>query len=257
MVRYVFAILLFFTVGCEATEKQKSDQQPIALIYAGPGVCDDGNCAQNAADVAIRAGLAVRFVQPTDLTPAIFNGAVVWIQPGGDSIEATNAIGLYGRNLIRNFIASGGGYLGFCAGGYFAAREIDTGIPGLGLVEGEVDDYSPGDKSASVPQTLWNYQFRQVYFEDGPTFEIRSPAHEHPVAFYPDGRVAAMKSAYGLGRVALSGPHPEAPPSWRDYYQLPDRDGDDYDLAHDLLNWTVRSSAPMKFPDYTSDSHTK
>ncbi len=253
MLKFFFTLVLFFTLGCEAKENQKTKHLPVALIYAGPGACTDGNCAQNAADVAIRAGLAVRFVQPNEISPAVFEGAVVWIQPGGDSIEATNALGLNGRNLIRGFIASGGGYLGFCAGGYLAAQEIDVGIPGLGLVSGEIDDYSPGDVTASVPQTLWNYKFRQVYFEDGPTFEIGRPGAEFPVAYYPDGRVAAMKSLYGRGHVALSGPHPEAPPSWRNYYSLPDRDGNDYDLAHDLLNWTVRSNEPMKFPNYSSE----
>lgn len=255
---------MFFTLGCEATEAQKSaqsgsdsvqtNQQPIALVYAGPGVCLDGNCAQNAADVAIRAGLAVKFVQPFEITPELFQNAVVWIQPGGDSIEATNVITERGRHLIRAFIANGGGYLGFCAGGYLAAREIDTGIPGLALVSGEVDDYTPGDKNAYEPQTLWNNRFRQVYVEDGPTFEIADSNREHAVAYYPNGHVAAMKTTYGQGHVAVSGPHPEAPPSWPAFYNLHDGDGNDYDLAHDLLNWARNSNEPIKLPNYSSDA---
>ena len=56
--------------------------------------------------------------------PSIRQGALrkgdVFIMPGGITTLQGRAIGRVGRHNIRNFVAEGGGYVGFCAGANLA-----------------------------------------------------------------------------------------------------------------------------------------
>lgn len=51
------------------------------------------------------------------------------------------------------------------------------------------------------------------------------------IAYYEDGRIAALLSSYGEGKVAVSGPHPEARDSWIDEAA----DGGTWTASTDLL----------------------
>jgi hypothetical protein len=227
--------------------------KPIALIYKGPGSCSvaDGDagitgygCSEAACDVATVAGYQCQYVGPTDLSnsataaqvSAIFGSAKVWIQPGGYADEAYNAMTTKLRSSIVSFVSSGGGYVGFCAGAFLAAS-------GFNIFPGDADLYSYQDIGTSEDEDYnylpikWGTTTRDIYFEGGPYFHNLSSAVEVMATFGTSSTVAAARVAYGLGRVYVSGPHPEAPAVWGTEDGNNDPDGNDYAIGAQMVQW--------------------
>ncbi|MBW0103796.1 hypothetical protein I4I78_15315 [Pseudonocardia sp. KRD-291] len=144
-------------------------------------------------------------------------GVVLYAQPGGSGDDET-AFRRQRRNkgAIRRFVAAGGRYLGICMGGYLAE-------PGFfNLFPGRVDEYfsSKGalvrtDEPALV-DVLWRGEPREMYFQDG-GFVVphrRAVPDMTVLARYRNGPIAAAVAPFGDGKVAVCGPHPEAPAQW-------------------------------------------
>lgn len=247
-----------------------------ALVYRGVGSCEEG-CSEAAADIAVRAGLTYSYVGPAipaefqgspekvqTYLRSLFEGAVIWIQPGGKSSQVSLAMASELKEAIRSFVSQGGGYVGFCAGGFFAtARVGDTQNEGLGILPGATKQYLgvppeviEKDLAVMVP-TLWTAaggnqqaQIRSMYWEGGPEF-VLSPSDLSSVevtARYVGtadptgvtGAVASARTEFGRGRVYVTGEHPEAPWSWRNYFKLTDSDGLDLDLAVSMVSWAKK-----------------
>lgn len=210
----------------------------MALIYKGPGACEEG-CAEAARDMAVMAGFETKFVGPTEAQASVFEGASLWIQPGGQSSTASKAMVPELKQNIKNFVAHGGGYVGFCAGGFLATEWIaDRGVQGLGLLAGTNALYPEKADAVIFPITSLA-GVRQIYWEGGPYF-LPPAAGVEVMATYPNSAVASARSMYGSGRVYVTGLHPEAPPMWREYYKINDLDGLDYDLAVDMILWATK-----------------
>ncbi len=238
---------------------------PIALIYQGPGSCDPGTpdgCSESAARVARAAGFKPIFVGP-DGTEAveIWHKAAVWVQPGGRARIQVQTMSAQLKEDIRNFVAGGGGYVGFCAGGFLATQQFgwqnkedpskDFEAEALGLMPGYTQYYEYFDEEiteerpATVISTNWLGQNRQVYWELGPYFDKTTvgPGVE-VVSRYGDERIMSIRSQFGQGKVFVTAVHPEAPQSWYDYYNLTDSDGTDLELAASMLQWSARQGHP-------------
>jgi len=237
LVRYLAPTLLSFsTIVLHA--------DPIALVYKGPGACPE-ECSEAAADVARTAGLLPIFVGPNEMpTSDKFEQARVWIQPGGQSSVVFRNMNSTLKKWISDFVYTGGSYVGYCAGGFFSTTEIaDRGQAGLGIIPGINRLFTERDENVYQVDINWEGQTRSLYWEGGPYFELPSsyPADREawPVATYPNGSLAAVKARFGEGRAFVSGPHPEAPQSWKDSYGLEDRDGSDWDIAREMIVWTL------------------
>ena len=85
---------------------------------------------------------------------------------------------------------------------------------------------------------LWNGKSRQIYFEGGPHF-VDLGNQAEVISTYPNGQVAAARSKLGKGRVFVAGFHPEAPQFWREYYNLEDPDGTDFELVDEMIRWSM------------------
>ena len=222
-----------------------ADEPPVlkqnALVYKGPGACDEG-CAESAALMAELAGFNPVFVGPDETDPKIFDSAAVWIQPGGKASLVGRAMNEGLKDRIRAFVRRGGGYVGYCAGGFFATEKIGTlSDRGLGLIVGRSRLYKKVSGSAAVVDLSWAGSRRQVYWEGGPAFyPPPSGAGVDITATYPDGSAASIRGMYGTGRVYVTGMHPEAPQKWYDYYHLTDSDGLDHELAVDMIKWATQ-----------------
>jgi glutamine amidotransferase-like uncharacterized protein len=233
-----FCVAMFFcvSVGGQAAT--------LALIYKGPGACESG-CAESAAEVARTAGLLPVFVGPDQLPNTdIFREAAVWIQPGGRSSVVFQHMNPILKKWITDFVYSGASYVGFCAGGFFSTSEIaDRGQEGLGIIPGINRLYEESDLAVYQVDINWEGKLRNIYWEGGPYFVLPQSYPEDreawPVAYYPNGSLAAVKARFGEGRAFVSGPHPEAPESWKRYYRLHDTDGSDWDLARAMIEWTL------------------
>lgn len=237
--------------------------KPIALIYSGPGSCanEPGStgCTEAARAIAESAGFEVRLVGPKSFNESDFKAAAVWVQPGGRAKTQQAEMVQSLKDRIVKFVADGGGYVGFCAGGFMATESFGWEAPdgpfevkGLGLLKGKSAYYESFDKEldekmlAKIIRTKWNNKARDIYWELGPYFKEETFKSTEVIAFYPvlDGdreqKALALRSTFGNGRVIVSATHPEAPADWFTYYRLKDADGLDFDLAQEMIAWAVR-----------------
>ncbi|OGF65015.1 MAG: hypothetical protein A2Y62_14415 [Candidatus Fischerbacteria bacterium RBG_13_37_8] len=153
----------------------------------------------------------------------------------------------------------GGGYIGICAGGYFAAEVItlrgqDAG-EGLKLLHGEarspmmelVDAPIYGMTQVNIsdhshPITQSESDSLMVLYYWGPAFHLFINSSVSILASYHRNGLPAMVAfTYGSGRVFLSGPHPEIEEDdSRDgvssYDELED-EGSDWELMRKATQW--------------------
>lgn len=134
--------------------------------------------------------------------------------PGGigDSDSYDYLMKINGQH-IRNFVASGGHYLGICMGAYWA----DTDYLGI-LNNVRATQYicSPGTDTrrphAKEMSVIWGNTRTSMYFYDGCTFG--GPGPYSIEARYPNGAPMAIFQ----DRIGLIGCHPEADQHWYDSY---------------------------------------
>ncbi len=222
--------------------------RPVALIYRGPGACT-GGCFESPAAILRQMGYDVRFVGPDATDPTIFLGVALWLQPGGLVEDQNAAMNPVLKDLIKNYVRTGGRYIGICAGAFLASETYGWGFrrPGLGFLSGHAALYRPTRRSdgripiATIFPTQVHGQNRDLYWEVGPVFP-QAPLDADIVSRYPGGEVAALRKTVGNGRVYVTAFHPEAPTAWRDYYQITsmDTDGLDYDVLQSMVRWAVQ-----------------
>jgi len=181
-------------------------------------------------------------VGPADIQAGVLDQFEVVIFPGGSGSKEAAAIGKRGCKAVREFVESGGGYVGICAGAFLATAKYDwslalvnantfTGnreIPGVGVksmwfrgsgkVKMELTDEGKkilGDLPGLV----------ELGYANGP---ILSPAGKEdlpayvPLAFFrteiskyepQEGTMintpAIVASEFGKGRAIAISPHPE------------------------------------------------
>ncbi|MFJ2585186.1 BPL-N domain-containing protein [Streptomyces sp. NPDC087538] len=219
----------------------RSGHRPPALVYRGPA--SRPGCPEAVAALLASApwNLDVRFTGPHEalpLTARTLSHAALYAQPGGGTLPSAYRRLRRQRGAVRDFVHDGGRYLGFCLGGYLAGS-----TPGFGLLPGDADQYiaSPGatvhDERDTVIEVLWRGRPRTVFFQDGPLFVLDESAAAavgaRIIATYDNGNTAALVARYGKGRVAVTGPHPEATPDWYTDHGLPVQHT--RDLAEELV----------------------
>jgi glutamine amidotransferase-like uncharacterized protein len=136
------------------------------------------------------------------------------------------------RSTIQSYVGSGGRYIGFCLGAYFAGSDpgfellpsgIDTDqyITSRGAsVKHDKDTIVQVDWSSGAPaqQSPFFGAGRWLFFQDGPLIDVSEaslPAGAKVLGRYrSNGALAAVLSPYGKGWVGVIGPHPEADQSW-------------------------------------------
>ncbi|MGY0004239.1 BPL-N domain-containing protein [Micromonospora sp. I033] len=217
---------------------------PVALVYRGPATLPGCPEAVAALLKSSRWGFDVRYVGPDEdlpLSRQALAGAALYAQPGGGSLKRGYRHLKHHRDEIRQFVHSGGRYLGICLGGYLAGA-----TPGFALLPGDTDQYigsaaaTVDSEKNTVVQVSWRGRQRTLFFQDGPYFQLRPNADADILATYPNGRFAALVTPFGAGRVGVVGPHPEATDDW--YLdaglRAPERLG--VDLGCDLVDTVMR-----------------
>lgn len=253
-----------FVLNCSAFA------EPLALIYKGPGSCEQssvsGGCSEAAALAAQKAGFKTQYVGPNEnVGEEKWRQAAVWIQPGGRARVQILTMSAKLVGQIRDFVSKGGGYVGFCAGMFLAADKfgwVDEEDPknsfesaALGLISGygyyfdEYDKELSEDHLAKILKVSWADKSRYVYWELGPYFDrsVLKDKRYSVIANYTDSkgkprsdRIMTLQGTFGSGRVSLTAVHPEAPEDWRSYYKITDPDGLDIELASDMIKWAAR-----------------
>ena len=196
----------------------RTSARPVALVYRGPA--SSAGCPEAVAALLTRSrwNFDVRYVGPEEefpLTAEVLAGARIYAQPGGGTLSHAYRHLRGSRTAIRTFVRSGGGYLGFCLGGYLAGA-----TPGFALLPGDTDQYiasraaTVDSEDDTVVDVLWRGRNKTLFFQDGPYFQIKSGAKTTVLATYPNRTIAAVVTEFGAGRVGVVGPHPEATRDW-------------------------------------------
>jgi len=257
-VALIISVMLVLTTV--SGNKTKGDKIADVLIYAGAGAWGDGVLAFE------------KFLEFKDLTWYECDGTYIEKNvligkfdaihfPGGNSgyyIDNINSVGLQN---IRNFVSTGGGYIGICAGGYFACDRViwegSTYDHPLDLFYGV--GYGAIDEIASWP----GYTMTTININlANPINKYESPTeyilYYGGAAYYPDelqemnvvgtyslfnDDAAIINFGYGNGRVVLIGPHPEIEEdSSRDDVSFGDSledNGTDWNLMWTCMDWLL------------------
>lgn len=203
-----------------------------AFVFGGDGTENDDptGTLHSAARAAREAGFQAVIVTE-GLPEDVLHRADVWIQPGGPNFTQAyhmQRTGLFQQ--VKEFVRRGGGFVGFCGGGFMGQS---YGSLGLGLLPGMATKQRMYTQKAEV---LWNGRSRFLHFEAGPRFQP-GPGIEVFATYAWDGAPAAIRGRYGAGKVVLSGPHPEAQSDWE---PAEDPDGLDLDLAIEMIRSAAR-----------------
>ncbi len=170
---------------------------------------------------------------------AVIDGRVlemadIFVMPGGADLPYCKKLNGQGNENIRNFVETGGTYLGVCAGAYYACREIafHKGRPDEicgpreltfvdALAVGSLPDLAPYYDltlhSASIANIVLNDQTtRQVFYHGGCMFKPGNAPSLNLLARYadlPDKPAAVVETIVGEGKAILSGVHFEMTPN--------------------------------------------
>lgn len=185
-----------------------------------------------------------------DIREGALGPAATSIFPGGSGRGIGNGLDEEGREMLRKYIASGGGYVGVCAGAYFAGSGLDDYLHAIDLrhsqpwrrgrdmVEIELTSEGKalfGDEK-TVLETRYNNGpvFLPVDQEDGgdsnfvtlATFKTPSTDSKGVVREEMVGQAAVGSLTYGDGRVLIISPHPES-------------HTEHYDFVARAIRWTM------------------
>jgi glutamine amidotransferase-like uncharacterized protein len=170
--------------------------------------------------------LALRFEDITSgrLTNGDFDAVVF---PGGYSYGYKT--GLAGsEGALRSYVSAGGGYLGICAGGFYASRTLDWDGKSYtypldlfpGTDSGPLGDIAPWPGYALTPTRVSDpvaggtYDLVQTYYGGGhfilPGGDPYTPSVTYAYSGQYSGTINVVRFPYGAGHVVLTGTHPES-----------------------------------------------
>jgi glutamine amidotransferase-like uncharacterized protein len=204
-----------------------------------------------------------------------FSDAKAICFPGGYAYDYKIALSGRTINNLRNYVASGGAYIGICAGAFFASSSVVwEGIEypyTLGLFEGKaigsIHEIAPWDNyqmtsiaiNASNPVSGSTNNDLSVLYYGGPYFESNSTEYD-TVALWSNyfDKTAIINFTYQNGKVLLIGPHLEIETnSNRDSTNFADGLDDvesDWPLLESLMGWLLKpNTSSYRLENYTID----
>jgi N-formylglutamate amidohydrolase/glutamine amidotransferase-like uncharacterized protein len=220
----------------DAERKADTDSGKQRTNKVRVGAYSDEGAGRSLLDLlaALRCfeSVSVRQVMADDIRSGALADFDVLIHPGGSGGRQGRHLGEEGREKIREFVASGGGYIGICAGAYLASADYEWSLNvldakvldrkhwarGTGMVDIALTDTGQRVLRSNQPQLT-------VYYGQGP---LLAPADREDIADYETvasfntevakngaprgvmiGKTAIAMGQYGHGRVLCFSPHPE------------------------------------------------
>ncbi len=189
--------------------------------------------------------------------------------PGGYAYYYKVEIDSAGLQHIRDLVAGGGGYIGICAGAYFACDSIDWEEDGLldypldlydGVARGAIDAIAPWDNYTMTtidmhhnnPINQYEPAQEVMLYYGGSVFKPHSGFTTDTLTLWADyfDSLAAVNFTYGDGRVVLMGMHPEIEEdSDRDSSAFADElddQGSDWPFLWSVTDWLLKR--PITYP---------
>ena len=192
--------------------------------------------------------LSVTRLKGEEIATGALRGYDLVIFTGGSGSQEAASIGEKGREEVRQFVRSGGGYVGICAGSYLACANFEWG---LGILNART--VSPKWRRGQGVVRIGGEAFgkrienREVHYANGPIiksagrpdlpeyevltrYSTELALNETPVGVMVSSP-AMVRSSFGLGRVFISSPHPEM------------TEGLDF-IIESAAGWAARSKGP-------------
>ncbi len=190
--------------------------------------------------------------------------------PGGYAYYYKLAIDSNGIRKIREFVSQGGGYLGICAGAYFASDSVVWEEDGMldypldlfdGVAIGAIDSIAAWDNytmtqvdlNSNHPINQFEPASEMILYYGGPYFRKHPNAQMDTVGKWYGFHdlPGIITCSYGQGRVLLMGPHPEIEEdSDRDSTTFADElddDGSDWPFLWSAVDWLL--GQPVTYPE--------
>lgn len=199
------------------------------LIYNGNGAITSCVSGIKTALTSVNSnnlvsGYTFTYATSTSISSSILSNYDLLVMPGGSSGKTyLNTLSSSSKTAIKNFVYSGHGFLGICAGAYAGSQYVDGMYAGLGVAphvrsksvthEGTL----PVTMSSSGSSLLGFSGTLNLAHYNGPAM-YGSGGTITTFATYADsstgykGYGAIVGDTYGSGRTVLSGPHPELAP---------------------------------------------
>jgi glutamine amidotransferase-like uncharacterized protein len=209
----------------DSNDKNTTISVTKVLIYDGAGVMDssvDGvedtlNASNNEN---ISANNKILYNTSSVINSNTLSGYDVLIMPGGEAADYLANDDIDG-NSIKQFVSSGKGYIGICAGAYAGSNYITGQQSGWGLAP-DVNTISQGYEgplqisTAPSGTKILNSSLTSIHMASGPAMVTNNT--QIVMATFADNNTGYINyptiigDTYGSGRVILSGPHPEMDP---------------------------------------------
>jgi len=252
-------------------------------MYNGDGAWSYGN--QAFSRMFDWAGCTYVNVSGHDIIDGCLDNFDILYWPGGHYPAYWEEMGLEGKSAVQEFVSNGGGYMGICAGAYYACDYIvwmdddafpppdykvdgdefnldlfegvawgpifelaDRPDPGYAMVQVNINNNHPITRS--LPETM------MIIYIGGPYF-IPYENTEQDITIlgtYDLTEQNAIAAAtFGEGRVFLISPHAEVEEDsdrdgYEPYHELPD-EGSDWPLLYNAIEWLA-----FKSPEDTNGS---
>lgn len=215
----------------KAAAETKSQASPIKVaVYLGPGTGGSKESLLKLIDAWPR--FHIKQLDAADIRAGKLEGCRALVHPGGSGGGQGRALEAAGRAQVRSFVASGGGYLGICAGAYLATCDYPWS---LNILDAKVLDRRHWDRGFGLVDIRLSSHGREmlgakqsvetIYYHQGP---LLAPADnpdiddfESLAVFVGDiaqkgappgvmpGTTAIAAGTHGRGRVICFSPHPE------------------------------------------------
>jgi hypothetical protein len=117
-----------------------------------------------------------------------YPNVAIYIQPGGDAYYQQRKLGSEGKNNINNYINSGRGYVGICAGFYYTANDYywqgsfynhQDLLDRFPTVEGSITDIANYDENPGYALASLSNGNKMIYY-GGPTRGWRQTSSDFP-----------------------------------------------------------------------------
>lgn len=177
-------------------------------------------------------GFETTMVTPQDIRDGVLKDYDVLIMPGGSGSKQSSMLEEQGRENIRNYVSSGGSYVGICAGSYLASSHYPWS---LGILNAKVWDRSHWNRGTGTIELEFSKSGCELlktdksqlecYYGQGPLLvpdnQPDLPGYEVLASYgteiakkgAPEGAMvgthAIVRTKFGEGRVICFSPHPE------------------------------------------------
>lgn len=241
---WTVAFLVAAPLGMSGTALADETDKPSPIrvaIYADAGAAKAGS-PKIKESLPKEKGFEWKIVSAEEIRNGVLKDFDVLIQPGGSGGKQARTLGEEGREVVKKFVADGGGYIGICAGSYLAsanypwslnlmdAKVLDTEHWARGTGEVKIGLTTAGKKALET-----DHDECPIYYGQGP---LLAPAGNDDIEDYEElakyeteiakrgaptgvmkGTTAIARCSYGKGRVQCFSPHPEKTPGLEPFLQ--------------------------------------